>query len=114
MIATLIIILLRLVIPISIFRWPLAGGIIAMLLDAVDVVLVDFLADFLGEERGFQLNYHTLDKWLDMYYLTFELFVSFRWTNALARNTSIALFVAAKHSNTLELFSTAVISSVHL
>ena len=81
----LIIILIRLVVPVSIFRWPLAGGVASMLLDALDVVLIEMIG--LG---GFS-NYASLDKALDMYYLSFEVIVSFRW-QPLARWTSVALF----------------------
>ena len=37
----LIVIGLRLVIPLLILRWPLFGGVVAMVLDALDVVLVE-------------------------------------------------------------------------
>ena len=39
----LILITLRLIGPLTILRWPLAGGIGALLLDAVDVIMVDAL-----------------------------------------------------------------------
>ena len=91
--ARLIVIALRLVVPVSIFRWPLAGGVIAMLLDGVDVILVDVLAHLLGEEGGFGDSYQATDKTLDLYYLAFELVVSLRWEPRLVRNASIALFV---------------------
>lgn len=90
--AQIIVILLRLILPISIFKYPLWGGVLSMLLDGADVILVDYLADFFGEPRGFKLNYHFLDKWLDMYYFTFELVMSLRWQDRLAKNTSILLF----------------------
>ena len=80
-----IVILIRLVVPVSIFRWPLAGGLAAMLADTVDVVLIEVIG--LG---GFS-NYAALDKGLDMYYLSFEVIVSFRW-EPLARWTSVTLF----------------------
>ena len=81
----LIVVLIRLAVPVSIFRWPLAGGLASMLLDALDVVLVELVG--LG---GFD-NYAALDKGLDMYYLSFELIVSLRWA-PLVRWTSVALF----------------------
>lgn len=37
--AALIVIALRLVVPLTILRWPLAGGLASMVLDAVDVIL---------------------------------------------------------------------------
>ncbi len=65
-----------------------------MLADGVDVILVDLLGLLTGESgRGFGNYYQTMDKWLDFYYLSFEAGVSWRWTNHLARNTSIFLFV---------------------
>ena len=91
--ALLIVLALRLIVPISIFRWPLVGGVIAMLLDGADVILVDILNSFLGESIGYQFDYHSLDKWLDFYYLSFEFIVSLKWINRFARNTSVALFV---------------------
>ena len=63
-----------------------------MILDAVDVVIADILWMSFGLSTDLGFPYHALDKWLDMYYLSFELIVSLRWTNNLARNTSIALF----------------------
>ena len=81
----LIIVLIRLVVPVSILRWPLAGGLASMLLDALDVVLIEMIG-----AGGFS-NYAALDKGLDMYYLSFELLVSLRWA-PLAKWTSVALF----------------------
>lgn len=83
----LVVIALRLIIPLSILRWPLAGGLLCMVMDAVDVVLITAL------NRGEFSSYHTTDKMLDVYYLSFEAFVSLRWKNTLARKTSIILFI---------------------
>ena len=80
-----IVVLIRLVVPLSIFRWPLAGGLAAMLIDALDVVLIEIVG-----QGGFS-HYAALDKGLDMYYLSFELLVSRRW-EPLAKWTSAALF----------------------
>ena len=91
--ARTIVIVVRLIVPVSIFRWPLAGGVASMVLDGLDVVLVDVLANLLGEKPGFGDTYQTMDKPLDLYYLSFELLVSLRWQLTLARNTSIVLFV---------------------
>src|SRR3989304_1637576 len=59
-----IVILLRLILPLSILRYPLWGGILAMLLDGADVIIAGWL-NMAGSS-----NYHTTDKYLDMYYLT--------------------------------------------
>ncbi len=81
----LLVVALRLVVPLTILRWPLAGGLAAVAADTLDVVLIELVG--LG---GFS-NYAALDKGLDMYYLSFELFVSLRW-EPLAKWTSLALF----------------------
>lgn len=82
-----VVIALRLLAPLTILRWPLFGGLFCMILDALDVVILDIL-----HTGGFN-NYHSTDKYLDMVYLTVELYVSLKWKNKLARNTSIFLFV---------------------
>ena len=53
---TLIIILIRLIVPLTILRWPLAGGLFSMLLDALDVVLIEMIG-----QGGFE-HYAALDK----------------------------------------------------
>jgi len=73
------------VVPLTIFRWPLAGGLASMLADAIDVVLIEVIG-----LDGFS-HYAALDKGLDLYYLSFEAFVSLRW-EPLAKWTSVALF----------------------
>jgi len=83
----LIIVALRLLIPLSIFRSPLWGALASLLIDAFDVVLIEVLG--LG---GFDDRYHTLDKLLDTYYLSFLWVVSFRWANEYARWISVVLF----------------------
>ncbi|MSQ06058.1 MAG: hypothetical protein EXR54_05800 [Dehalococcoidia bacterium] len=92
MIAIPIVIALRLLAPITILRWPLGGGLLSMACDALDVVLVDSIGLLTGETGGFGSHYQIIDKTLDIYYMSFEAFVSLRWTNRLARNTSILLF----------------------
>lgn len=82
-----IVVTLRLLLPFSILRWPLAGGIAAMLMDAADVVLITFI------NQGEFKSYHTTDKYLDMYYLGVEAYRSLFWQNTLARKTSIFLFI---------------------
>jgi hypothetical protein len=83
----LIVIAIRLIVPLSIFRWPLAGGIASMLVDAFDVVLIELIG--LG---GFDDNYHTLDKLLDTYYLSFEWIVAMGWKNLFAKWIALVLF----------------------
>ena len=77
---------LRLLIPLTIFRWPLWGGLAALIVDALDTNIV--------KPFGVEIpNYTLTDKYLDTYYLTIELIVSLSWYNKLARNTSIFLYV---------------------
>jgi hypothetical protein len=90
--AAIVVIALRLVLPLSILRWPLAGGILAMVIDAFDVVLVDAIARTLGQPGEFGPFYAQIDKWLDIYYLSLEALVVRRWPEALVRRTTLALF----------------------
>ncbi len=83
----LIVIGMRIALPLLILRAPLVGGIAAMLLDALDVVLIELIG--LG---GFGSHYSELDKGLDTYYLALELVVALRWASPWARWPAIALF----------------------
>jgi len=79
---------LRLVVPLLILRRPLVGGVLALLLDGADVIIVEFFGP-----GGMGSRYHGLDKVLDLYYLGLEAFVSLRWRVRLARQTSIGLYL---------------------
>lgn len=83
----LIVIALRLLVPLLIFRWNLVGGVAAMLLDGADVIIIELIG--LG---GFGDHYAQLDKALDSYYYLIEVVVALRWTGAWARWTAVALF----------------------
>ena len=90
--AAAIVIALRLALPLTILRWPLGGAILALVVDAVDVIVVDALAAALGEPLEFGPFYAQIDKWLDLYYLGIEAFVASRWPEMLLRRTTVALF----------------------
>jgi hypothetical protein len=90
--AQLLVIAIRVLVPLTILRWPLAGGLLSLVVDAVDVVLVDVFAKLLGEPPEFGPLYAQLDKWLDLYYLALEVVVARRWTNVVTRRTAYALF----------------------
>jgi hypothetical protein len=83
-----VVILLRLAVPLLILRWPLVGGVLAMLLDGADVIVVDLFGP-----GGMGPFYHALDKYLDLYYLGLEALVSLGWVEAAPRQASIALYL---------------------
>ena len=90
--AALIVIAIRAIVPLTILRWPLAGGLLSLVIDALDVVLVDAFAKVLGEPGEFGPFYAQLDKYLDIYYLALEVVVARqRWTNPVTRRTAYAL-----------------------
>lgn len=83
----LVVIALRLFVPLVILRWWLMGGLIAMLLDAADVILVDLMQ--LG---GFGGRYAETDKYLDSWYYVLELIVALGWASPWMRVPAVALF----------------------
>ena len=83
----LIIITIRLIVPLTIFRRPLLGGVAAMIADTLDVVLIELIG--LG---GFGGDYHTTDKLLDAYYLSLEMIVALGWENPYAKWVAALLF----------------------
>lgn len=85
----LIVLLIRFAVPLTIFRWPLWGGIASLCADALDVV-----AWSLMPWGGYPDSYHQLDKYPDMYYLSIELIVTqMRWGVGWPRRISLALFL---------------------
>jgi hypothetical protein len=82
---TLIIVSIRLVVPLSILRWPLAGGLLSLVTDALDIILIQLL------DLGGVGDYQRLDKYLDMYYLSLEAVVVQGWL-LLPRLTATMLF----------------------
>jgi hypothetical protein len=68
-----------------VLRWPFLGGILAILIDLSDLLLMDAL------DLGGVPDYQSLDKWLDQFYLALFLVVALRWTNP-ARTIAIALY----------------------
>jgi len=86
--AALAVVLIRLLLPLTILRWPFWGAILAILGDISDVVLMDAFGWGWFEGR----DYHTYDKLFDTYYLGFEVYMALKWQEALARKTAIFLF----------------------
>lgn len=87
-----IVALLRIFLPLSILKWPLAGGLLAWVLDAIDVEIINTLG-FWDDFKFKNLDYQVLDKYLDMFYLSLELYVVLSWKNLLVKRTAIALYV---------------------
>ena len=69
-----------------VLRWPLLGGLLAILVDLSDLLLRDVL------DLGGVPDYQGIDKWLDQVYLGAFLVVAWRWTGP-ARTVAIALYV---------------------
>ena len=81
----IVIIALRLLVPLTMFRWPLWGALASLVVDAADTNIVKLF----GVEIP---NYPTTDKLFDTYYLTIQLIISLTWVNKLARGASIFLY----------------------
>lgn len=84
----LFVVAVRVLVPLLILRWSLTGGILAMLVDATDVMLVELFGP-----GGMGGHYSQLDKGLDSYYLALEAVVAWTWLNPWARWTALGLFV---------------------
>jgi hypothetical protein len=80
-----VIALVRIAGSLPVLRWPLAGGIIAILVDLSDLLLMNVL------DLGGVPDYQRLDKVLDLVYMGTFLVVALRWTGP-DRWVSVALF----------------------
>ncbi len=78
-----IVILVRLLVPLTILQWPLAGAIAALLADNLDIVFAS-LVDWGGLWR-----YHQLDKYLDTYYLAIMAIAAQRWEPPVRRTCAL-------------------------
>ena len=81
-----IVIILRLAVPMTMFRWPVGGMFAGILADNFDTILLSLIG------HGTFGNYTLTDKLLDTYLLMFFVYFSLRWDNKVARLTSLALF----------------------
>lgn len=81
-----IIAVVRVLGSLPVLRWPLAGAIIAMLVDLSDLFMMDLI------HLGGVKDYQAFDKYLDQVYMLTFLIVALRW-QPLVRNISIALYV---------------------
>ena len=81
----LVIAIIRIAGSLPVLRWPLAGGVLAVLVDLSDLLLRDAL------DLGGVGDYQSLDKWLDQVYLGAFLVVALRWSGP-ARSIAVALY----------------------
>jgi hypothetical protein len=81
----LIIAVIRIAGSLPVLRWPLAGGILAVLVDLSDLLLRDTL------DLGGIGDYQRLDKVLDQVYQATFLIAAMRW-RGLERNVAVALY----------------------
>ncbi len=82
-----IIIIARLFLPLIILRYPLFGGAVAIILDNID-----WHTRSLFGLRPF-FDYQSIDKILDMYYLSLIAIVGWKFKNILIRNLIFGLFI---------------------
>ncbi|MBI2019766.1 hypothetical protein HYS95_03855 [Candidatus Daviesbacteria bacterium] len=83
----LIVLLVRLLIPLTILRWPFWGGVASLAADFLDFEILNYFYP-----QGFG-GYQILDKLLDTYYLSFELYIIYQWTSMQAKKIGLGLFI---------------------
>ena len=82
----LIISAVRIFASLIVFKFNFFGAILVILIDFSDLFMMNLIT--LGGVR----NYQFLDKFLDLFYITYFLIIALRWEKLL-RNISILLFV---------------------
>jgi len=81
------VIVLRLLVPLTIFIQPFWGAVASIIADDLDVILID-----LFHLKKFT-NYTLADKLLDLYYLAIECLVVLTWQLPIARVLGVGLFL---------------------
>lgn len=83
-----VVLTLRILGPLLIFRWPLAGSLLSeFVFDMFDVVIWDVFHTLP------KINYTAYDKILDLYFLTIMLLVSFKWTQPIPKKISLFFYL---------------------
>ncbi|HEU5205723.1 MAG TPA: hypothetical protein VFU17_15635 [Candidatus Limnocylindrales bacterium] len=82
----LLIAVVRVLGSLPVLRWPFAGGILAVLVDLLDLILLDWL-----DPLAF-VHYQAFDKYLDQVYMLTFLVVALRW-QGIERNVAVALYL---------------------
>lgn len=80
-----IIAVVRVLGSLPVLRWPLAGGILAIVVDLSDLLLRDTL------DLGGVPDYQTFDKRIDQVYMAAFLIVALRWSG-VERTIAVALY----------------------
>jgi hypothetical protein len=76
----------RVIGSLPVLRWPLAGGLLAILVDLSDLLLRDTL------DLGGIPDYQSFDKWADQVYLGLFLVVALRWSG-VERSIAVGLYL---------------------
>ena len=79
----------RLLLPLTILRWPLAGGILAIVADILDWHIV---SPNLSTDSDYAF-YQRWDKILDFYYLSLEAWIVLHFKTVWIKRISIAFFL---------------------
>lgn len=87
MLALIVVLLSRLLIPLLILKRPLLGSILATVADNVDILIFNVLGDGISGNA-----YNMLDKGLDMFTLSLMAWVIFKETNLKVRLVGLWLF----------------------
>lgn len=82
-----VVVLIRLIVPLTILRWNLFGSVLAIIADNFDVVILDFLG-----VKEFA-PYNRVDKFLDTYFYLIAGYTILFWKNTFAKRVGIFLFV---------------------
>jgi len=91
---TIFVIVLRVTVPLTILRYPVGGVIISLALDGLHMPIAYVTNTLLNvPEESFvgRHDYHSMDKWLDVYFLSLAALVSRRWGTTGFRATSFSL-----------------------
>ncbi len=87
----------RLLVPITILRWPLFG--------VAASIFVDFHDYYYLSQSGFNMShYQTWDKVMDIYYLSFAAYVALSWKETLAKKIAIFAYLLRLVGVGLEIF----------
>ena len=71
---TLIVVVLRLIVPVSILHYPLAGFAAALFLDFFSHPLANLFGFHTAGFGAGYIDYHLIDKPLDIYFMSFAFF----------------------------------------